>query len=217
MLRHGLAKCVLDFSKYHFLQLIDHRLDLGALQTIWVDEFDCLLNFVNTSLKNDHGLLGTLRLHFLNVMKGAEIVDVNLLILLLELGLKQSEWIERWRCSVRRRALNAHFLFNVRQLLLCFYGFFVKSDYVLRPDIRLMILLRLWNEQLVDVEFVLQLLSLQQIPIDRGLDLQSLSVNNQNVVQLATLFTGLRFLSFFFLNDRLRVIDDVHQLQVTFD
>lgn len=80
-----------------------------------------------------------------------------------------------------------------------------------------MILLRFWNEQLVDVEFVLQLLSLQQIPIDRGLDLQSLSVNNQNVVQLATLFTGLRFLSFFFLNDRLRVIDDVHQLQVTFD
>jgi hypothetical protein len=94
VLSKGLAKCILHLSEHDVLELVDHLLNFGALETVGLHELDRSFDLVYATLQDYHGLPGPLRLQLLNIVNRAVIVNENLLILLLEFVLKESHRVK---------------------------------------------------------------------------------------------------------------------------
>jgi len=143
-------------------------------------------------------------------MEGTIIADENQLILLLKLVLKNSKWIHRALFTSSRM----HILFNIHKLLLWFDCLFVESNDVLGSHCYLLWLFKFWFEQLNWWEFVWKLPCLEKVPIDWCLELEMLGVLDEDIVNLATLFTFLRLLCLFFLDRDLRFIKNINIFQI---
>jgi len=141
----------------------------------------------------------------LDVMERYEILNFDGLPLLLILILDQ-------RLGIDNVPLLSH------DLLLNLDGLFIKSYNVLGSHWCQERLFFAGNvaDEVVQVELLLKDFGLEEVAVNRGFELNLLHILKQDIVDLATLFALLGFFSFFLLDHKYCVIENIHEVQVVF-